>query len=361
MTDSPAIQAHARWYSCRSVPLETDDGLAAESLQQYDCEPSPALLLGVPADTFGLQMLGRLPYGSPLAPSSIGQTESVCPPSETHMPIGSRLASPVFQHVQSPPDSDAWSDEQEPRWQHSHPGPSTWCPRALSLLCQRWSACNQGPTKCIRDYLRRLDPLSTPCSVPYQTSIPYTAAEVDPALFQQDLAVGPNICEENSESEPDLSGRDDGASSCELSDSSTRQYGANSGAMELGKWGHITYPFYEVVHPRQYWCPLMNKRNPQSPCAKSFQRPEHLRRHVVTVHGGDKRHPCKVCPKLFSRRDNLREHYWTHVNRGERAGRNVRMSISELTGILGPKEKRLLKRLKRKMDIQQARRTEARS
>jgi hypothetical protein len=42
-------------------------------------------------------------------------------------------------------------------------------------------------------------------------------------------------------------------------------------------------------------------------------------------------------------------------------GRNTRMSLPELKAILGPKEKQLVKRLKRKLHNHQARQTKARS
>lgn len=204
--------------------------------------------------------------------------------------------------------------------------------------------------------------MPAPCCLPFQTSVPYPAAEVvAPAPLQQNQAVGPSLSEEDSESESDMFSCEDRASLCESSDSSARRSGPYPGVMKLGRWGHITYPFYKVISARQYWCPLMDNKNPQTRCTKTFQRPEHLRRHVTTVHGRDKCHLCKVCPKLFSRRDNLREHYWTHVKRGGRAGKNVKMTIPELTSILGPREKRLLKRLRGKLATHQAKRTEGRS
>ena len=53
-------------------------------------------------------------------------------------------------------------------------------------------------------------------------------------------------------------------------------------------------------------------------CNKNFLRPEHLKRHMLTVHGERKEWICKLpgCRKCFSRADNLRDHYWTHVDKG---------------------------------------------
>lgn len=361
VASNPAMLALGGWDSYRPISLETDHGLAVGSLEQYDCEPLPALVLDVPTDALDPQMLERLPYGSSLASSSISSTGSVCTPSNTDMPIWSTLTSPAFEHVQSPHHSDAGLDELEPRWQHSHPEPSPCSPRALSVFSQRCPACHQELLERIRDFVLRSGPLPAPCCLPFQTSVPYPAAEVvAPAPLQQDQAVGPSLSEEDSESESDMFSCEDRASLCGSSDSSARRSGPYPGVMKLGRWGHITYPFYKVISARQYWCPLMDNKNPQTRCTKTFQRPEHLRRHVTTVHGRDKCHLCKVCPKLFSRRDNLREHYWTHVKRGGRAGKNVKMTIPELTSILGPREKRLLKRLRGKLATHQAKRTEGR-
>jgi hypothetical protein len=85
-------------------------------------------------------------------------------------------------------------------------------------------------------------------------------------------------------------------------------------------------------------------------------RPEHLRRHIKTVHGEARDYICKLpqCRKAFSRGDNLREHYWTHIERGGRAGKNDKMTFAELKLVLGPKEKKLLRRLKLKLSDHQS-------
>jgi hypothetical protein len=82
-------------------------------------------------------------------------------------------------------------------------------------------------------------------------------------------------------------------------------------------------------------------------CQKRFARPEHLRRHVRTVHESHYNYVCKVplCLKTFSRSDNLRDHYWTHLERGGRIGKNVKMSLAQLKEILGPNETTLVKKL----------------
>lgn len=51
-------------------------------------------------------------------------------------------------------------------------------------------------------------------------------------------------------------------------------------------------------------------------CNKCFQRGEHLKRHVRSIHTNEKPHKCpyKKCGKDFSRHDNLRQHMRVHRN-----------------------------------------------
>ncbi|RYN85789.1 hypothetical protein AA0119_g13117 [Alternaria tenuissima] len=363
VTNHSATQAHAVWGSYGPVSWETDHGSVTGYLEHYDCESSSTLLLNIPTDAFHPWMLEGPPYGSPLSTcSSIGHTEGVCTPSYADMPTCSAVNLPVFEHVQSPPNSDAWSDEREPRWKLSNPGVPIWGPRQPSLPYQGRSACDQELLQRIPDYIVQSGPSSAPDSISYQAPVSSSAAGlVDSAPFQQDLAISPDVSEKDSDSESDSSDCENDSSFHGFSDSSTRQRGAKSRVMKLGRWGRIAYPFYTTIEPRHYRCSLADKKNPQNLCAKKFQRPEHLRRHVTTVHGNGKCHLCKVCPRPFSRRDNLREHYWTHLKRGGRAGKNTRMSLPELKAILGPKEKQLVKRLRRKLHNHQTRQTKARS
>jgi hypothetical protein len=84
-------------------------------------------------------------------------------------------------------------------------------------------------------------------------------------------------------------------------------------------------------------------------CNRPFGRPEHLRRHLRTVHGTRRDHRCKVCKRAFSRTDNLRDHYWSHVDRGGRRTKNDKFSIDELKQILGSGERVLLRKLKTRL------------
>ncbi|KAH5127176.1 hypothetical protein HBH70_234710 [Parastagonospora nodorum] len=126
--------------------------------------------------------------------------------------------------------------------------------------------------------------------------------------------------------------------------------------LKLGKWDMLSDPFSRP-QPRHYVCGRIENDGPnERHCRKSFMRPEHLRRHIKTVHGEARDYFCKLprCHRAFSRGDNLREHYWTHLERGGRAGKNDKMSFAELKAVLGPKEKKLLRRLKHRLSDHQA-------
>lgn len=130
--------------------------------------------------------------------------------------------------------------------------------------------------------------------------------------------------------------------------------------LKLGKWS-MSIDSYTHPEQRHYACPFSMGPDPHGRgCNKRFVRPEHLRRHVKTVHGDARDYICKVprCHRAFSRGDNLRDHYWTHISRGGRAGKNDKMSFAELRDILGPKEKKLIKRLKTRL-LKQKNRTKA--
>mgnify|MGYP003624103252 CR=1 FL=1 len=121
--------------------------------------------------------------------------------------------------------------------------------------------------------------------------------------------------------------------------------------LKLGRWS-VGDPFAQALEERRYHCHLIDEKHPERrPCNKRFQRPEHLRRHLKTVHGHQQPYQCKVplCNRPFSRGDNLRDHYWTHLARGGRAGKNEKMTFLELKAILGPKERKLAKKLKQKL------------
>jgi hypothetical protein len=44
----------------------------------------------------------------------------------------------------------------------------------------------------------------------------------------------------------------------------------------------------------------------------------------------------------------LRDHYWIHLDRSGRKGKNRKFTFAELKELLGPKEKKLIRRLRQK-------------
>ncbi|KAF2827845.1 hypothetical protein CC86DRAFT_438663 [Ophiobolus disseminans] len=174
----------------------------------------------------------------------------------------------------------------------------------------------------------------------------------DSALFrswdtESSSSNGSDSDSDNSGSEHDGS-RDTGReSSCSTSNS--KDEGPPRGVvLKLGKWPNranlITTP-----EQRLYACPIpIGNKADGHVCGTRFARPEHLRRHVNSVHSVEKLYGCKVpsCCRFFSRGDNLRYHYWTHLERGGRSGTNEKMQLEQLKAILGPKEKKLIKKLK---------------
>ncbi|QLL32744.1 hypothetical protein HG536_0D02660 [Torulaspora globosa] len=51
-------------------------------------------------------------------------------------------------------------------------------------------------------------------------------------------------------------------------------------------------------------------------CDRRFKRQEHLKRHIRSLHMGEKPFNCLICGKKFSRSDNLNQHVKTHSHQG---------------------------------------------
>jgi hypothetical protein len=196
---------------------------------------------------------------------------------------------------------------------------------------------------------------------PYMSNIPSSAPQVGLAYHckpeSADATVRPSDASTpSSSSSSNNSDSDSDDSEYEESDSNSGQRKgsrSNSGphhskphVIKLGPWNSIMDP-YSQPSARHYICPMV-----EIGCPRRFARPEHLRRHVNTVHGDKRDHRCKVpkcATKAFSRSDNLRDHYWSHLERGGRVGKNEKMGLAELKQILGPKEKKLIKKLKKRL------------
>jgi hypothetical protein len=147
---------------------------------------------------------------------------------------------------------------------------------------------------------------------------------------------------------------DDSEYSDDLPNNRQRQGTRNTSSatvLRLGPWGHASDCVSQQPH-RHYVCRFAAKKGiVDESCKQSFARPEHLRRHERTVHSTERPYSCKVpnCKRKFSRGDNLRDHYWTHIQRGGRTGKNEKMSIEQLKEILGPREKKLMRKLRQRL------------
>jgi hypothetical protein len=176
----------------------------------------------------------------------------------------------------------------------------------------------------------------------------------------------------NDDGDDDDDDDDDDLTVCDVSDledcvdedgpetiaSSMRSMGINSPGepvMKVHKFPAYTNQNHiQPTYIRPHVCDLPDKKNPQKMCGTRFVRPEHLRRHKNTVHVVNPKviFKCTVprCNTSFNRGDNLRDHYFTHVERGGRAGKNSKMALEEMKKILGPgsKNKELYIKLVRK-------------
>jgi hypothetical protein len=125
------------------------------------------------------------------------------------------------------------------------------------------------------------------------------------------------------------------------SSKSTASNNSGERMMKVHKFAayHHNHSHIQATYVRPHFCNLADKTNPDKMCGKRFVRPEHLRRHKNSVHVSDPKifSRCKVpqCNRSFSRGDNLRDHYFTHVERGGRVGKNIKMGLEDLKKILG--------------------------
>jgi hypothetical protein len=356
VVDYPASHDLSRCDSHEPITMKNGHGSFDEraSFHHFAREQSATQSLSAPIDAFDPWILEGAPCGSPMSTSSsISHPESVpTPPPYTGMPMYDTAGSSAFHHVRSPANPEAWAEEPEPLWRPSYPDVPTWGSQQFSLPYHRGPACEQMSLQPVQDYIPHSGPSVSSAYIQYHA--PVASSSVKAITFKQKLASVAELNDKdssNSESDVSDSDDDDDASLQRSSYSTSRRSGANSNVLKLGKWGADTssFPFITNTSDRQYQCPAEDKDHAGHVCPKRFQRPEHLRRHLKTVHGNERLHYCKVCDRPFSRGDNLRDHYWTHVQRGGRSGKNNKMSIPELKAILGPKDRPLVKRLKLKL------------
>lgn len=90
--------------------------------------------------------------------------------------------------------------------------------------------------------------------------------------------------------------------------------------------GRKPKPFDPLDHTKQFVC---------THCQRRFRRQEHLKRHVRSLHTGEKPFKCGDCGKTFSRSDNLAQHGRTHAKWG---GAAVAAAAATTTSVAGVSE-----------------------
>ncbi|CAE7030242.1 hypothetical protein P3342_006243 [Pyrenophora teres f. teres] len=326
--------------------------------------PHHSMTTSAPVDAFDPWVLEGPPCGSPLSTaSSIGHSE--CVPTPPYDSVA--MYEPHFQDISDPSVGHTpWKSEPEQLWRPNYAEPNAWCSPSYVLPYHTNPAQDQLPVQPMHSYMplprnsaydsyvAHADGFATP----YEPTVTGRADSMPFKFRGADFKAEPasnRECDNQSDSDSDDSDNDDSASQ-KSSASTAKDTRAARNVMNLGKWANNVIDLYNnTTQQRLYECPMHAPGQSKAvPCERSFIRPEHLRRHVKTVHSKERLYMCKVpdCQRPFSRGDNLREHYWTHVERGGRGGKNRKMGLLELKAILGPKEKQLTKRLKRKLDIQ---------
>ncbi|KAJ6267306.1 hypothetical protein PSV08DRAFT_186703, partial [Bipolaris maydis] len=357
---SSGTTRHNERSSYGTASLETGHG-STEYLEHSAFPPVSTILSDISNDIPDVCMHEGYNDDSALsACSSTSHIEDLPSPSSIDMLTHLSVNSPAVEHAQSLCKAEILTQHRE---NLCTPNDFDLLPctlRRLSRACHSHTAYDETFLQLIRYFMLQLCSPITPSCISYHEpvlSCVTEAGEFTPS--QQNMAISIDISEKNSCSESEYSCLDVFKLSNEFPDGTRRRYEANSHLTDLGKWGPIKKSFHTAVEPRYYECPLMDKKEPPSLCAKRFRRSGHLRRHITTVHVTENFHCCKVCPRSFSRRDNLREHYWTHLKRDGSVGRNTKMSLLELSVILGPKETQLVKRLQARLESVRANETKA--
>ncbi|KAF2124764.1 hypothetical protein P153DRAFT_370678 [Dothidotthia symphoricarpi CBS 119687] len=315
-----------------------------------------------PEHSFEPWLMEIHPSASPVSTvhSSMSLPEATSTPyADTPLPLYHLLEQPLPHRPNSSTSHPTWMSSTEAAWQCYYAESDVWTTQQLPSPA--WSGDSYGlPLPSMCNYFPPINDASlTAFSNPVHGQ-PYVESEAFhiplPPTFED--AESPDVSTDTSDSESDVSEYEDGAAidgrRKDSASSKQRSSRPRSPLVKVVKWDvHVdTYNQPEVRH---YICPFSKDADINGrKCEQKFVRPEHLRRHVKTVHGNQKDYFCKVpnCTRAFSRGDNLRDHYWTHLARGGRAGKNDKMTLPELKAILGPKEKKLIRRLKHRLHVQ---------
>jgi hypothetical protein len=331
---------------------------------QFGREQSTTRSLSAPVNAFDPWLLEGPPCGSPLSTSSsINHSESVPTPPYTGMQMYEPVEQP-FQHIRDGSTNHVtWTSEPEPMWRPNYPEAHLWGGQQYVLPCHGGPSYEQLPLHPVQSYLPPLGSSSAPPLVGFNEPPPPCSKRraTDSAPFNNEEANGSGAdSSDGGDSDSDDSDYDDNNPQ-KSSHSRSMRSRANASVMKLGPWAPPMNASANTTEPRHYHCHMVEVSSHQR-CSSRFLRPEHLSRHIKTVHGSEQPYVCRVpgCNKAFSRGDNLREHYWTHLERGGRVGKNEKMDFLELKAILGPKQKKLARRFKVKLNKHKEKQMKAR-
>ncbi|KAJ6287188.1 hypothetical protein J3E71DRAFT_251605 [Bipolaris maydis] len=323
------------------------------SFHNFDRDTLVHRSTGAPMEFMDLLAL-EAPCGSPLSTSStISHPESVPSPPYTRLPAYNTL-EPAFHNVQNNSTNHAAiPNDSESLWSTTYPEVTSWDSRPYVLPYHEIPSYEQRSYQLMPNILPEPN-VSAP--IPY---LPYPTPQQDflnPAVSSGafDLTGFNNNDDESddlSDSDSDDSWHTEPSASKGSKSWSSRKAQPRSNVYRLEGWSANTCTFHTTID-RRHQCQELIGPKKDTPCNKRFQRPEHLRRHIRSVHGiGNVRvYKCKVpdCFARFLRSDNFRQHYLTHVRIGKRKGNNRKMTYQELKAILGPKEKDLIRWIKGK-------------
>ncbi|KAF1942907.1 hypothetical protein EJ02DRAFT_154328 [Clathrospora elynae] len=316
-------------------------------------EPTIQRSLSAPIDAFESWLLEEAHCGSPISTNSSGtSSDNVQTPSYTGLPMPIFDAAEQSFHYPEVATTSygVWTSEAESMWRPDFNGANPCDSQPYELPYHSVHNYATLPLQRTNNYMPPTDSAAAPSFTPsYYAPATYHAAY--PMGLDASKRVEPNSNAEISlDSDSDSSDSEHDDDSPQESSRSSSKNQPKPNVLKLGKWSP-TMDLYITAEQRHYVCPLEHKDDPDRLCLGSFVRPEHLRRHIKTVHGGVKNSVCKVptCKRPFSRGDNLREHYFTHLSRGGRVGKNHKMTWLELKEILGPRDKKLAKTLKVKL------------
>jgi hypothetical protein len=335
--------------------------LSEDILSHHTWRPFSAESKTILPGAAGSYLFEEFPYISPsYTSSSTSYGENLLTPNNTGFPVRPRIGSPALEGFCFSACDDSAAARVEPLSKFGQPTLLAWDAHLLSHS-RSDPAYEQTPFPPVQNYTG-LSEISAPLAcLPYSTPAAFAGSEMVPSEpYQQDFACSDDFKHGYSDSESENSKRDADTSFLEYPKRNHRRSRTRTRAMELEKWA-LRNSIPAALRTKLYECPLKHKQCADSPCPKRFERLEHLRRHVRTVHGDERPHTCKVCSRAFSRGDNLREHYWTHVARDGKVGHNKRMAISQLKTILGPEERRLVRRLRIKLKMRPAKRVKTKS